>query len=377
VRRPLAALAVGAVLASATLFLTWGLLFHRPLPTTDGYYRLLGLHERGEVVRDVFGIPRIYARDLHDLFFLQGYVTAQDRLAEMERTRAWARTVRIDTPTPIVPRGPSPNVALALEAYAEGVNKLIHQHAEARALPGELVLVGRRPRPWSADDSARIAMAHFEVGPGPSLCVTLDGNATRNGRPLLAADLWSGAPTRGWYEIGLSGGPVRAVGLSLPGVPGLLAGHNGWSAWAALPVRGADPYGAFVDILAAMVAQPPTGTDPPPDIACHTVRADVAAAERESAARISAALVGRRDLDLESLRRTLGRPAAGSGARLLIDMADVDTSRSAVSHGASAHPSSPHYGDQKALWEIGQTHRLPFTRGAIGRTDGELVLRAR
>jgi hypothetical protein len=33
--------------------------------------------------------------------------------------------------------------------------------------------------------------------------------------------------------------------------------------------------------------------------------------------------------------------------------------------------------DQAALWEIGAVHRLPFSRAAIGRTDGQVVFRAR
>ncbi|MEK6619825.1 MAG: hypothetical protein AABZ26_02495, partial [Chloroflexota bacterium] len=59
-RRLVAALAVGAGVALASLFVTVGLLFYRPLPTIDGYYRLLGLHERGEIVRDALGIPHVY-----------------------------------------------------------------------------------------------------------------------------------------------------------------------------------------------------------------------------------------------------------------------------------------------------------------------------
>jgi acyl-homoserine lactone acylase PvdQ len=80
---------------------------------------------------------------------------------------------------------------------------------------------------------------------------------------------------------------------------------------------------------------------------------------------------------LEDVRTSLAAPRIRVGARLLADLSDADTSRSAVSHGASAHRSSSHYDDQAPLWKVGQTHRLPFTRGAVGRTDGELVFRAR
>ena len=68
------------LLVVGTVLTTFGLAFLRPLPTVDGDERLLGLHERAEVLRDGFGVPHIFAKDMHDLGFLQGYVTAQDRL---------------------------------------------------------------------------------------------------------------------------------------------------------------------------------------------------------------------------------------------------------------------------------------------------------
>src|ERR671936_715480 len=63
------------------------ILVYRPLPAIDGDYRLLGLEERAVVDRDSFGVPHIFAQNAHDLFYLQGYVTAQDRLFQMELYR--------------------------------------------------------------------------------------------------------------------------------------------------------------------------------------------------------------------------------------------------------------------------------------------------
>jgi penicillin amidase len=70
------ALAVVALLLIGTVATAFGLLVLRPLPTIDGDERLLGLHERAEVLRDSYGVPHIFAADEHDLFFLQGFVTA-------------------------------------------------------------------------------------------------------------------------------------------------------------------------------------------------------------------------------------------------------------------------------------------------------------
>ncbi len=43
-----------------------------PLPQMDGELKAQGLKERVEVIRDPYGIPHIYAKNLHDLFFAQG-----------------------------------------------------------------------------------------------------------------------------------------------------------------------------------------------------------------------------------------------------------------------------------------------------------------
>src|SRR5580700_3007824 len=46
--------------------------------------KLPGLEGPVTILRDTWGIPHIYAQNQHDMFFAQGYVTAQDRLFQME-----------------------------------------------------------------------------------------------------------------------------------------------------------------------------------------------------------------------------------------------------------------------------------------------------
>ncbi|PYX42575.1 MAG: hypothetical protein DMG81_01425 [Acidobacteria bacterium] len=53
---------------------------HSALPQLDGRVSLPGLSAPVTVVRDGHGVPAIEAGTLEDLFFAQGYVTAQDRL---------------------------------------------------------------------------------------------------------------------------------------------------------------------------------------------------------------------------------------------------------------------------------------------------------
>ena len=54
------------------------------LSVTHGTMKLAGLERRVTVLRDPWGVAHLYAENQHDLFFAQGFVTAQDRLFQME-----------------------------------------------------------------------------------------------------------------------------------------------------------------------------------------------------------------------------------------------------------------------------------------------------
>src|SRR5579862_5215745 len=60
------------------------------LPQLDGTLRVAGLSAPVSVVRDARGAPTIEAANFDDLFFAQGYVTAQDRLFQMDGMRRYA-----------------------------------------------------------------------------------------------------------------------------------------------------------------------------------------------------------------------------------------------------------------------------------------------
>src|ERR1700720_1205582 len=60
------------------------------LPQLDGGVAVKGLRARVTVTRDGHGVPVIEAQTLEDLFFVQGYVTAQDRLWQMDAMRRFA-----------------------------------------------------------------------------------------------------------------------------------------------------------------------------------------------------------------------------------------------------------------------------------------------
>jgi len=123
-----------------------------------------GLDGRVVVHRDEWGIPHARATTLHDAFFAQGYVQAQDRLGQLEydRRRAlgrWAEVVgapgvgldRFARRADLAGAARREYAALdatsqgVLDAYAAGVNAWRDTGAP---LPPDLALAGVTPEPW-------------------------------------------------------------------------------------------------------------------------------------------------------------------------------------------------------------------------------------
>ena len=61
---------------------TW--LFRTSFPQTRGTIAMKGLQAPVQVLRDRYGVPHIRAANMHDLYFAQGFVAAQDRFWQME-----------------------------------------------------------------------------------------------------------------------------------------------------------------------------------------------------------------------------------------------------------------------------------------------------
>jgi penicillin amidase len=59
-------------------------LLRSSFPQTRGVIHAKGLEATVQVFRDRFGVPHIQAANMHDLYFAQGYVAAQDRFWQME-----------------------------------------------------------------------------------------------------------------------------------------------------------------------------------------------------------------------------------------------------------------------------------------------------
>ena len=144
------------------------------LPQLDGRLQVKGLSAPVKVTRDGHGVPAIEAATLEDLFFAQGYVTAQDRLWQMDVMRRFAGgelseilgedTLKIDREQRILGlraaagkslQMASPRDRSYFDAYARGVYAFIESHAHRLSL--EFRILKYRPKPWQAEDSIVIA----------------------------------------------------------------------------------------------------------------------------------------------------------------------------------------------------------------------------
>jgi penicillin amidase len=145
------------------------------LPVLDGDVHVSGLSAPVVIRRDDHGVPHIEATTQDDLFVAQGYVSAQDRLWQMDAFRRNANGELAELLGPaLVPHDRVQRVLLfrktalriyanldvadrtRLDDYARGVNLFIAQHQDS--LPAEFKLLAYRPKPWSGEDSIVIGL---------------------------------------------------------------------------------------------------------------------------------------------------------------------------------------------------------------------------
>lgn len=180
------------------------LLARTRLPKTDGELRLSGLHAPVEVLRDRWGVPHIYASDIHDLFFTQGFVHAQERLFQMDFNRRlvagrlskilgavsipldrWMRTLTMRRVAEYEVKLLTDEGRDFLQAYANGINAFI---AQGR-LPLEFSLLRYKPEPWIlADTLAWIKMMSWTLSVNWEMEILRAQLNARLG-PELAAEL--------------------------------------------------------------------------------------------------------------------------------------------------------------------------------------------
>lgn len=160
----------------------WNQAVVRSFPQIDGEIRLPGLQGEVRIVRDDMGIPNIYANNVHDLFYAQGYAHAQDRFWQMDfwrhigmgrlsdmfgssqadtdkflRTLQWEDLAKQELATL------QPESIDILNAYAEGVNAYIGGKDSADLSVEFVILKALAPdyvvEPWSPTNTLTWAKA--------------------------------------------------------------------------------------------------------------------------------------------------------------------------------------------------------------------------
>jgi penicillin amidase len=329
------------------------------LPQIDGQLPVSGLTSSVTVQRDAHGVPHIRAASLDDLVFAQGFVTAQDRLFQMDILRRHAagelaeiigstmlqhdriqRFLQVRASADRAISQLPANQRHYLEVYARGVNASME--AQRNHLPLEFRILRYEPAAWTPRDSLLVGLAMFQdltnsfttklnrealsaqltpdliadlypVGswrdhppsrpevdltapqelpnipldeslsklnrPAPlqpgkvsttdllalshalaPLCEgcrsgsnnwAVAGMRTATGRPMLSNDMHLGHSVPGiWYEADLEApspsGDFHAAGVSLPGMPFIIVGHNAHVAWGFTNL-GADVQDVFIE----------------------------------------------------------------------------------------------------------------------------------
>ncbi|WP_161568223.1 penicillin acylase family protein [Anaerobacillus alkaliphilus] len=286
----------------------------RSLPSVNGTVSLAELNEEVTVIRDERGVAQIQATSLEDLFFVQGYVTAQDRLFQMDMTRRLAggrlsevigkqaldtdrffRTYGMHRTTDALVSMFNEETVKIVDAYVSGVNQYMNDAFSTGKYPVEFRILGYQPEPWTAEDTAlvvkymgytlsgnfRSELEHYRMinvlgnVDAPNLFPefhiddkfptiyqvaetspfsmeeleklttfappehngsnnwVISGKYTESGFPMVANDPHLGfAIPSVWYQTHLQlDGDFHSVGVTVPGVPGIVLGHNEHMAW--------------------------------------------------------------------------------------------------------------------------------------------------
>jgi penicillin G amidase len=273
-------IAIAVLLVAALASVYW--YVWRPLPERSGIINA-PLAAGVTVNFDTHGEPHIRAASQEDAFFVQGYVTAQDRLFQMDALRRFAsgslaevlgeRLLESDRDARRLRLRRIAEEAFvtlpaadrqAFAAYTRGVNQFIATHL--RNLPVEFTLLGYQPRPWSTVDCLLLCLHMYrsltttwkdeivknnllaqgdrakveflypmrgmgDASPG-SNSWAIAGSRTASGKPLLSSDMHLEYSLPGiWYMTHLEAPGLNAVGVALPGAPGIIVGHNQRIAW--------------------------------------------------------------------------------------------------------------------------------------------------
>lgn len=161
--------AVAVLIASGGFF-----AMQNSLPELDGVKSIPQMASAGSVKFDARQVPYIESASDIDAYRMQGYITAQDRLFQMDMQRRAAqgllsevfgastvphdklvRTIGINRAAKQELKQVSHETLAALEAYSQGVNAFLD--AAGSKMPMEFLLFSYKPQPWTPLDSIAIA----------------------------------------------------------------------------------------------------------------------------------------------------------------------------------------------------------------------------
>ncbi len=184
------------------------------LPQLDGTISIPGLAAPALVRRDQHGVPHIQAASMDDLVFAQGYVTAQDRLWQMDMARRLAagdaaqvlgsalvahdkleRTLLLLPTAQRIAASMSPAEQRYFADYARGVNAYIAQHRGNLPTPFRVLMY--KPEPWTSVDSVLIGLSMVQMLDEHWPDKLARQEITAKIGPTLAADLY---PTGSWRD---------------------------------------------------------------------------------------------------------------------------------------------------------------------------------
>jgi penicillin amidase len=173
-----AATMAAAILALAAAATVFGAL-RLALPVRHGTHVLPGLAESVRIRFDEAGAPHIAAANREDAFAALGYVTAGDRLFQMDLLRRksagrlaeifgpallesdrFARTMNFDRLADAILERLPADQKRALEAYARGVERAMRDFV---VKPFEFLALAYEPDPWRPRDSILVALTFAEM----------------------------------------------------------------------------------------------------------------------------------------------------------------------------------------------------------------------
>lgn len=158
-------------LLSIAAYIFVNLIKSSGLPDYNKTVNLKGLKEKVTVYRDTYGVPHIIANNEDDLYKVTGYISAQDRMWQMDllrrvtqgrlseifgkdmvETDVILRSLRMPEKSDTVLKIISPEMLKALQNYADGVN----QYIEENNLSFEFKVLGYKPEKWTPKESLNL-----------------------------------------------------------------------------------------------------------------------------------------------------------------------------------------------------------------------------